>query len=802
MTGWRMTALPSGTLRYLLIGLSALSGVMLFLLATATANTALFAGYFPVLLWINAGLAAALGLIVLLLIARLIKRYRAKVFGTRLTVRLVMIFALIAVLPGTLVYVVSVSFLNKSIESWFDVKVDKALESGLTLAQVTLDSLQNELFTRGRIVALDLSDAPESAQGLLLQRVTEQFGVTEAALFTQSGGVVASAAGRLGSLLPDVPPAATLRQAATTRGVRMIDEQPALDGKGTTLRARVLVPVTARAGTSLTAEPRILQLIAPVPDALAKAAESVRQGNRDYQELVLARSGLRKIFAVTLTLVLVLALFAAIGAAILQSSRLSAPLEVLAEGTEAVAKGDFKPRAEFTSKDELGVLTQRFNRMTRQLGDARVSVEAKQRELQDAKSYLESILTNLTTGVIVFDPAFHVVTANQGATQILRVDSIADEAQQHARGTNGTLSPLFEAAWQAFQKSDHWQQQLELRRVLADGDETHQTLLLRGSRSPVFAGDGRIETADGGIGAVDGYLLVCDEITGLVSAQRAAAWGEVARRLAHEIKNPLTPIQLSAERMQMKLTGKLPTVEHDIMLRGTNTIINQVAAMKRMVDDFRDYARTPPAVLGTLDLNALIGEVMALYADEDSEHAEHAEHGLADIRVDLKPDLPSIRGDATQLRQVIHNLLQNAQDAAADESEPLVKVVTRTATLKAPNAGFSLAGKLPGVELVITDNGPGFAQKVISRAFEPYVTTKSKGTGLGLAIVKKIVDDHGAKIVLDNIERHGEIVGARVTITFAQEAALREGELGDRTAQLSLALDETTHGTKVAASVS
>ena len=738
-------------LKYLLVGLSASAGVLLYLLASAAANTALFANNYPVLLWLNAAMAGLLLLIVLVLLGRLWQRHRAQVFGTRLTVRLVAIFALMAIVPGSLVYIVSVRFLGKSIESWFDVRVDKSLESGLTLAQATLDNLQNELHTRARIVALDLSDTPDSQRGTLLARVVEQFGVSEATVMTANGVVIASASGRLASLLPDIPPAPSLRQAAATRGLRAIEERPGLDGGAPTLRIRVIVPVLPRADAALNVEPRLLQLLQPVPEALAKAAESVRQGNRDYQELVLARGGLRKIYTVTLTLTLVLALFAALGAAFLVSARLSAPLEVLAEGTEAVAKGDFAPRAEISSKDELGLLTQRFNRMTRQLEDARRSVQGKQSELQDAKTYLESILTNLTAGVIVFDPSFLVSTANEGAKRILRSDALADAA--HAE--DGPLEPFFNCVREQFARSDHWQQQLELKRQLPDGDELNQTLLLRGSRSPVLAA----VTSEG-----DGYLVVCDEITGLVSAQRAAAWGEVARRLAHEIKNPLTPIQLSAERMQMKLANKLAGPDADIVKRGTDTIIAQVAAMKRMVDDFRDYARTPPAVLALLDLNELIREVMELYHDEESAH------GHAQIEVQLTERLPPIKGDATQIRQVIHNLMQNAEDAAADESEPTITIVTRVATFKS-SAGATLGGKLPGVELVVRDNGPGFAQKVMARAFEPYVTTKAKGTGLGLAIVKKIADDHSAKIVLDNVVHAGEVSGARVTLTFPQVEA-------------------------------
>jgi signal transduction histidine kinase len=395
---------------------------------------------------------------------------------------------------------------------------------------------------------------------------------------------------------------------------------------------------------------------------------------------------------------------------------------------EGLAQGDFTPRAEIAGRDELGMLTQSFNRMTRQLDDARASVRQREAQLESAKGYLESILANLTAGVLVFDPEMRLATANQGAEAILEID--AAQAQWKPLSELPGLADFAARVVDAFrQQGDRvWQQQIELTRAgKREGDERSLTLLVRGSRLEVAGGNG--------------YIVVCDDISELVSAQRSAAWGEVAQRLAHEIKNPLTPIQLSAERLQMKLADKLAGTDAEILARGTGMIVSQVTAMKNMVDDFREYARTPPAALASLDLNALVREVLGLY-----------ETAATPVVLHLDPALPSIQGDSAQLRQVIHNLLQNAQDAVAGGERTDIELETA----RAPG----------GARLTVADSGPGFSQKIIARAFEPYVTTKARGTGLGLAIVKRIVDDHHGTIEIGNREGGG----ARVSILLRAAA--------------------------------
>jgi nitrogen fixation/metabolism regulation signal transduction histidine kinase len=704
-------------MKYLVIAAASFGAILLFLLASASANTALFARHYPWLLGLNA--LVALSLLVLLgwQLRALWRDHRAKVFGSRLKLRLMLMFGLMAVMPGVLVYAVSVQFVTKSIETWFDVRVEKALESGLDLGRSALDYLLADLTDKGHAMALELSGRSELQRRVLLNRLREQSGVQAAALFTADGQLVASSTGELASLLPPLPTPAHLRQSRLGRGYSVIEGEGGKD-----LLLRVLVPVSPE---SLLGELRILQLTQPVPGNLSQNAESVQAVYRDYQELSLGREGLTRIYAMTLTLTVLLALFTAFALAFVFARRLSAPLSILAEGTQAVAAGDFTPRQAIYSRDELGVLTQSFNQMTRQLNDARRETDRHRAEVESARAYLESILANLSAGVLVFDRRFLLRTVNQGALTILRDDFVgllgeSVEGWPRQRNFGRVIRDGF-----AQHGAKEWQSQVELDRP----GGLPQILLLRGTQLPE--------------GSSGGYVTVFDDVTRLVAAQRSAAWGEVARRLAHEIKNPLTPIRLSAERLQLKLVDKLSGSNVDLLNRSTQTIINQVQAMKHMVDDFSDYARMPAPELSALDLNALIGEVLALY-----------ETSRAKISITLFPELPMIWGDATQLRQIIHNLLRNAEDAQEDTELSQIEISTHLAEGQA--------------ELCIADEGPGFPSEIMARVFEPYVTTKTRGTGLGLAIVKKIVDEHLGRINIINRQP----VGAEVSIRLPLAPAL------------------------------
>ena len=683
--------------------IAALGAILLFLLASASANTALFAENYPWLLGINGVAAVALLVLVGLQLRRLRRDVRDGVFGSRLKSRLLLMLSLMAVLPGALVYGVSMQFAVSSIDSWFDVRVDAALEGGLNLGRSVLETLQAELLAKARDAALDLGDDVFISPSRM-NRLREQTGAQSATLLTLSGQVLSSSSGELGNLLPSVPAPAQLRAARGGRGMAVIS-----DAEGGGLMVRALAPVT---GGGLNMDPRILQLTLLVPGSITKSAQNVEAAHRDYQELQLGRVGLKRIYTLTLTLALLLALFAAIALAFFLAERLARPLLILAEGTQAVAAGDFTPRATVEASDELGVLTHSFNSMTHQLSEARAQAEHHRQEMEAAQAYLESVLANLSAGVLAFDLRFRLRAANRGALAILG-DELEGFEQTRLQDwpRHETLAGAILGGFA--RRGGEWQEQLEIARL----DGIPQALLVRGTALPAAGGGG--------------YVVVFDDITRLIAAQRSAAWGEVAQRLAHEIKNPLTPIQLSAERLQIKLADQLTGPSRELLDRATQTIVNQVEAMKNMVNDFRDYARTPLPQLAAIDLRELLGEILGLY--ENSRAPVH----IAPLS-DAEP-LPPVLADTNQLRQVLHNVLTNAQDALTDVADAQISIV--------------LAQEGGRARLTVSDNGPGFPPQILARAFEPYVTTKSKGTGLGLAIVKKIVDDHGGEIRLAN--NHG-----------------------------------------------
>lgn len=692
-------------MRTIIIVAAVVASILLFLLISASANTSLMASHYPALLVLNGLAALALILLVSAQLRQLWNEYRNGVFGSRLKSRLIWMLALMAILPGALLYGVSMQFAVSSIDSWFDVRVDGALEGGLELGRSVLKSQQSELAEKAKVMAVNLGyDAATPASLGRLLRLREQAGVQSATLLGPSGKPLATSSDATVALAPQLPNMAQLRKAQRDQGMTWIEGDAQ-----TGLVLQALAPVT-----SDELVPAMLLLTQPVPPDIARSADLIESAYRDYQELQIGKTGLKRIYTLTLTLTLLLALFAAIALAFFLARRLADPLLILVEGTRAVAAGDFTPKAVLETSDELGLLTQSFSFMTRQLGDARQETERHRDALEKARAYLESVLANLSAGVLAFDDLFVMRAANVGATTILDDDLDGfekvplDRWPRHAALATTILSGFRESG-------NEWQQELEVQ----SANGITKTLLVRGSTLP----------------RVGGYVVVFDDVSDLIAAQRSAAWGEVARRLAHEIKNPLTPIQLSAERLQMKLAQQLDPAARQTLERATQTIVNQVEAMKNMVNDFRDYARTPPPTLASVDLNALLEEMLGLY-----------ESARATLHLDLAPGLPSARADANQLRQVLHNLLANAEDALAEATTPRVSLVTRTDGRR--------------VILTVSDNGTGFAPQTLARAFEPYVTTKAKGTGLGLAIVKKIIDEHHGDIRLVN--RPGG--GAEVTV--------------------------------------
>jgi nitrogen fixation/metabolism regulation signal transduction histidine kinase len=717
--------------------------VLAFVLSFSSQGGGFYERHFVWLFWVNVAVAAMLALVIAAAAVRLAVRTRRGKFGSRLLIKLAGIFAVVGLLPGMVIYTVSYQFVSRSIEAWFDVKVAGALDSGLSLGKETLDALKVDVASKARIAAERLTEGGSAVVPLTLERLREQLGAREVSIVGPAGQVLLTAGGGAAAGPPERPSATLLRsarQAGLASQVDGLDEESlAPGGAGARVRALARVP---RVDIALgAAEERFLLVVQPVARSLAANALAVQAAYSEYQQRALARDSLRRMYIGTLTLALILAVFAAVLLAIVLGNQLAKPLLLLADGVRQVAAGDLTAKPVFASSDELGGLTRSFAAMTAQVADARAQVQRGVQQLEGARTRLQTILDTLSAGVIVFDREGRIDTVNPGATRILQRPISAWRGRRLSELPElATLSKSVEQRFELLATSpeagerDQWQESFELAR----GDGAQLNLLVRGATLPGGAS-----------------LMVFDDITDVVSAQRSAAWAEVARRLAHEIKNPLTPIQLSAERMEMKLSGKLEGADQALLLRSVATIVNQVQAMQRLVNEFRDYARLPAAQLRPLDLNALAHEVLGLYGQALDNHL---------LRARLDSHLPRVMGDATQLRQVIHNLVQNGLDAVADRPDGQVELQTSVARGE--------HGELRAVRLTVIDNGPGFADKVLKRAFEPYVTTKSKGTGLGLAVVKKIADEHGARLRVANLHAgdasDGPVTGARVSLSFSQ----------------------------------
>ena len=718
--------------------------VLLFLLTQATTNRDMYERNYTSLFVLNVVVAALLMLAILWIVYRLLSRLRQRRFGSRLLVKLAAIFALAGFAPGLLIYVVSYQFVARSIESWFDVEVEGALEAGLNLGRVTLETLSNELAGKARSAGTQLADTPDVSVALQLERTREQLGASDLLLWGASGQLIAAAGQSRYQLSPEKPSPQQFRNARSQRSVTWTEGlDDVVPGAAPSAKLKALVLLSGTTVGTLS-EQRYLLVAQALPPPLVSNALAVTKANREYQERALAREGLKRMYIGTLTLTLFLAVFGAVLLAVVLGNQIARPLLLLADGVSQVAAGDLTPKMSLQGRDELDGLTRSFAQMTQQLADARLAVESSMGQLDASRANLQTILDNLTSGVVVLDVQGRILSSNPGATRILRVPLAAHVGKQLSdmEGLT-TFANHVQAQFESFLGAqsqhglDHWQHSFELGGTTMgqagrQGEDT-LTLVARGAELPGSA-----------------RLLVFDDISEIVSAQRSQAWGEVARRLAHEIKNPLTPIQLSAERLELKLQGKLAPTDQALLTKSVKTIVDQVDAMKRLVNEFRDYARLPAAELKPVDLNGLVLDVLHLYANEVT---------AVPIQAQLDPACLPVLGDPQQLRQVLHNLLQNALDAteSAGHQSAEHSVRVKTQWLE-PTAR---------VRLSVLDSGTGFPEAILKRAFEPYVTTKSKGTGLGLAVVKKIADEHRTRVDIVNRVIDGQVIGAQVSLSFS-----------------------------------
>jgi nitrogen fixation/metabolism regulation signal transduction histidine kinase len=655
----------------------------------------------------------------------LLRQFFAGAPGTRLTLRLVGMFMIIAFSPVAIVYFFSLHFLQRGIDSWFDVRVEESLEDALELSRTALDFRMREVLKQTNRMVNELSGMSPSQATFRLGKLLETNDTTELTLFGQDGRIIATASIDPLLVIPTPLPEVVLLQ--VRRDQSYVSLEPA-NGVGFHIRAAVRIP-TQNVRQSET----ILQALFPVAGRFSVLADSVQSAFDSYKELVFLRAPLKTSFILTLSLVMLFSVLAALWAAVYSARRLTEPVRDLAQGTQAVAAGHYDQQLPRSSNDELGFLVDSFNQMTRNLAQARNSAQQSQQLVESQRAYLEGVLARLSSGVLTLDYNGCLRTTNTAACQIagINLHELVGTDSAYIGKAHTHLLPLFETiATHLTDTSGDWRQEITLF-----GSAGRQILMCRGSSLP------------DPIGFRGGYVIVFDDITTLVQAERTAAWSEVARRLAHEIKNPLTPIQLAAERIRHKYLKTLDESQARVLDRGTNTIVQQVHAMKEMVDAFNDYARAPQLKLTALSLNDVITEVLYLYQEYPPVGVE--------IQLDLDPQQPIIQGDIGRLRQLLHNLVKNAIEAIVEGSGSTLCITTHC-SINNSETGHNY------VELIFQDDGVGLPNEKIGDIFEPYVTTKPKGTGLGLAIVKKIVEEHSGSIRVE-IPFEG---GTRMIILF------------------------------------
>ncbi len=694
--------------------------IILVLMGGATTDPAHFGQMYSWLLLISAIGLGALVILILYNLIGLISSYRRRVPGTRLTLRLAGIFAVLAITPVALVYGFSLHFLQRGIDSWFNIQVDRGLEDALELSRTALDLRMREVLKQTLRIANSVAETDGELAGRRLDELLDISESAELTLFGQGGRIIATATTDPALILPDPPPDTVLLQ--VRQGRDYVGLEPIRDA-GFHIRAVVRVATLAN-------EERLLQALFPVTDRLSLLADAVQAAFDSYKELIFLRAPLKASFTLTLSLALLLAVLAAFWAAFYTARRLVRPLRELADGTQAVAAGQFNQQLTRTGSDELGFLVESFNQMTRNLAQARDTAQRSQELVESQRAYLETVLARLSSGVLTIDQAGRLQTCNAAASQILGVDLLefVGADSQWIAAAQPVLQELLEVIGPHLTQTGDWRQ--EINWFSGAG---RRVLMCRGSSLP------------DAVGLRGGHVIVFDDITHLVRAEREAAWAEVARRLAHEIKNPLTPIQLAAERIRHKYLKQFDEEQGKVLERGTHTIIQQVQAMKEMVDAFNEYARPPRLQLTPLELNEFVIEVLYLYRDYP-----------AGVEIKLEPAQEPLRisGDKGRLRQLLHNLVKNAIEAIRDGHGSTLWVGTRRDRV----AGADCA------ELSVRDDGPGFPENILTNAFEPYVTTKPKGTGLGLAIVKKIVEEHGGWIQLETPAEGGARVVIRLPL--------------------------------------
>jgi len=702
-------------LRYLITAFAFVGIGLLILLAKSLANSDLISSEsFRLLLIFNVIFIIGLVLLIGIQIYRLFRNIKKEIVGSKLTLRLVLSFGLMVIIPVSVVYFVSFNFLTKSIDSWFNVKVESALEGGLSLGQKTLDILMKDIELKSKSIAFSLGNTDENLRNNQLIDLREKFAIFQAIIIDNKNNIIAISSENSANI-PQLPPADDLIKAEGSFYGRILDD----NGK---IFLKSLSPIKFKEDIT---KKVYLELTQPIPLAISNLAISVESVYEEYQQLAYSRTSLKIIYSLTLTLVLLLAILSAVALSFVISRRFSSPIAQLAEATVAVAKGNFKKVIpDQGKKDELGMLVNSFNSMTAQLNSATLSSEKNRIKVEEARKFLDSILTNLSSGIIVIKKNLEIIQTN---IEFYKIFNLAVKRQ--FRNLNDFCHINDE-----YLKLIHFVSEFVKEKKYVKTKSKDFKFNINKNEKIIRLQIKSIKESGEFI-----FILLIDDITDVSEAQRHQAWSEVARRLAHEIKNPLTPIQLSAERVESRLKDKLSVEDLQMLQRSTQTIVNQVESLKIMVNEFADYARTPKLKKEDTDINEFIQEILDLY-----------ESSKVRIKYDNVKGSLIVSLDKNKLRQVFINLIENSIDALESTKKPLIYI--------------SVIKRMKTLIFKISDNGPGVPSELINRVFEPYVTSKTKGTGLGLAIVYKIIDEHNGDIKILNDKKGGTLVTFKIPI--------------------------------------
>jgi nitrogen fixation/metabolism regulation signal transduction histidine kinase len=694
--------------------------VSLYSISDATSNSASFGKYYDLLVFFNAlGLITLIGLIVYNAY-KLVVQYRLKAVGSRLTTRMIGAFVILTIIPVSIVYYFSLTFLHRSIDSWFDVGVEQALEDSLQLGRSAVDLRKREALKKTLKIANEIPTIPEELRFIYLNDARNQQNASELTMVGQNGEILASSSENSAEL-PD-----TLAKTAFGN-LKQNDHYLKLeDNEGSGIQIRVVVPVR---GLLATEQDKTLQALFPVTDQVNELTQSVQQAYERYRKLAVLRDPLKTSFTLALSLVWLLSVLSAIYVAFLSARRLVSPINNLVEGTQAVAAGDYEKQLQVSGDDELSFLTRSFNTMTRKLSRARAVANRSQLMEALQKNYLQSVLEHINSGVLTINEVGLIKRGNRGVEAIfgLQPGCFSDQSITQMLIRYPQLKPFFDVVKKNVKTQQDWNEE-----VIVYGKSGRKILRLQGTQ---------LEQRVDELGE---QVVVIDDLTELIQAQKNFAWSEMARRLAHEIKNPLTPIQLSAERLQRKLAGQVDEERQQMLDRYTHTIVQQVEAMKSMVNTFTDYASTADKNPEQIDINQILREVLELYRDTNRK---------VDIQCDLDVAIPQIYADTVRVRQLIHNLVKNALEAVGKKG--WIKLQTRC--MQEYGCEY--------VEFSVLDSGEGVDEGILDTLFEPYVTTKTSGSGLGLAIVKKIVEEHGGMVLAQNSKN----AGARIILRLPAE---------------------------------